>query len=356
MSGFKISIIAPAYNEAQNLKLLFNEITAVCEKENYDAEIIFVDDGSTDDTPQTLARLAPLKYIRLTKNAGQSAALDAGIKAAKNDFIALLDADGQNDPADIPAMLAYLLKNNLDLVCGWRKKRRDNFSKRFLSRGAYVLRQILINDKIHDSGCTLKVFRRRCFDDLTLTDGMHRFIPAMLIMRGFKVGEIEVRHRPRTRGVTKYNWRRIIKGFKDMLRLSFLRFSGKAFLTETALYIAAGLATTAVNLGLFHLFLLTAGYKAANLGAVVIAKIFAYAVNKKFVFKAQSATKKDAAREAGRFFAATVFTGLVDYLGLILLVEAFGAGVIISKYALAFLVIILNYLMRKIYVFKGSGK
>lgn len=216
-----ISVVVPVYNEEGNVAELHREIKEVCEKSGYDYEIIFINDGSTDGTDKICRKLIPLKYICLRKNFGQTAAMDAGIKAATKELIVTMDGDGQNDPADIPNMIDYLLEEDLDVVSGWRKNRKDNAMKRFVSRGANLLRYILIHDGIHDSGCSLKVYRKECFKGVNLYGEQHRFIPAILQIKGFKVGEMVVNHRPRTSGYTKYNWKRTIKGFVDMISVWF---------------------------------------------------------------------------------------------------------------------------------------
>lgn len=216
-----ISVVVPVYNEEGNVRELHKEILDVCRKENYEFEIIFVDDGSKDRTSEICRELKPLKYIRMRKNFGQTAAMDAGIKAAKYDYIVTMDGDRQNDPADIPNLIKYLEENDLDIVSGWRKNRKDTPLKKFTSRGANFLRGIIVKDNIHDSGCSLKIYKKECFDHITLYGEMHRFIPALLKIKGFEVGEIVVNHRPRTAGVTKYNWKRTIKGFVDMISLWF---------------------------------------------------------------------------------------------------------------------------------------
>ncbi|MBQ5734520.1 MAG: glycosyltransferase family 2 protein [Lachnospiraceae bacterium] len=218
---YRISVVVPVYNESGNVKELFREIKEVCVKENYTYEIIFVDDGSSDDTAKQCADLKPLKLIRFRRNFGQTAAMDAGIKAAQYDYIVTMDGDRQNDPADIPNMLKYMTENDLDVVSGWRKNRKDTVMKKFTSRGANFLRGIIVKDNIHDSGCSLKVYKRECFENLSLYGEMHRFIPALLKIKGFTVGEIVVNHRPRTAGVTKYNWKRTFKGFVDMISVWF---------------------------------------------------------------------------------------------------------------------------------------
>lgn len=216
-----ISIVVPIYNEEGNVRELHREIVEVCERERYTYEVIFIDDGSDDKTGRICKELAPLKYIRMRKNFGQTAAMDAGIKAAQYDYIVTMDGDLQNDPEDIPHLVQYLEEKDLDIVSGWRKNRKDSPMKKFTSRGANFLRGIIVKDNIHDSGCSLKIYRRECFDHINLYGEMHRFIPALLKIKGFTVGEIVVNHRPRTSGVTKYNWKRTIKGFVDMIALWF---------------------------------------------------------------------------------------------------------------------------------------
>ena len=218
---YRISVVVPVYNEEGNVAELHREIKEVCEANHYEYEIIFINDGSSDGTDKICRTLRPIKYIRLRRNSGQTAAMDAGIKAAKYDFIVTMDGDRQNDPADIPAMLEYLVKNDYDVVSGWRKDRKDTFMKRFVSRGANLLRHILVHDGIHDSGCSLKVYRRECFQGINLYGEQHRFIPAILKIKGFTVGEYVVHHRPRTSGRTKYNWKRTFKGFVDMISVWF---------------------------------------------------------------------------------------------------------------------------------------
>lgn len=218
---YRVSIVVPVYNEEGNVAELHREIREVCDQNKYDYEIIFVDDGSSDQTGKICRTLSPLKYIRLRKNSGQTAAMDAGIKASTKDYIVTMDGDRQNDPADIPGMLAYLEENDLDVVSGWRKHRKDTFMKRFVSRGANLLRHILVHDGIHDSGCSLKIYRKECFKGINLYGEQHRFIPAILKIKGFTVGEYVVHHRPRTSGKTKYNWKRTFKGFVDMISVWF---------------------------------------------------------------------------------------------------------------------------------------
>ena len=222
---FSLSIVVPVYNEEENIGKLFKEIKTICEKGidgiPFDYEIIIVNDGSTDKTDEVCRSLRPLTYIQFRKNYGQTSALDCGFKTASKELIVSLDGDGQNDPSDIPMMIRYLLEHDLDVVSGWRRGRNDTAGKRLVSRGANILRHLIIHDGINDSGCTLKIYRRECFENLTLYGEQHRFIPALLKIRGYRIGEMEVNHRPRTSGRSKYNFIRVFKGFLDMLSVWF---------------------------------------------------------------------------------------------------------------------------------------
>lgn len=224
MSGNQLylSVVVPLYNEEGNVKELHRRIHEALQKIGKSFEIIFIDDGSTDTTIDQVAGLTPLQLIRFRKNFGQTAAFDAGIKVARGEIIITLDGDLQNDPADIPLLLEKI-DSGYEVVSGWRHKRQDPLMKRFFSRGANLLRSILIKDGIHDSGCSLKAYRRECFNDMDLFGEMHRFIPALLALDGFRVTEVKVSHHPRIHGVTKYNWKRAIKGFVDMLFIWFWR-------------------------------------------------------------------------------------------------------------------------------------
>lgn len=217
-----LSVVVPLKNEAGNVLELHKRIFAALIALGRSFEIIFVDDGSTDATLAEARTCSPLTLIVFRKNFGQTAAFDAGIKQARGDIIITLDGDLQNDPADIPLLLEKI-DAGYDVVAGWRAKRRDSLEKIVFSRVANLLRKLLIRDRIHDSGCSLKAFRRECFKDVDLFGEMHRFIPAILELDGFRVTEVKVSHHPRVRGVTKYNWKRGLKGFVDMLSIWFWR-------------------------------------------------------------------------------------------------------------------------------------
>ncbi len=217
-----LSIVVPLYNEEGNVAELHKRIHEAVQKIGRPFEIIFIDDGSKDRTLEEAKKLSPLKLIAFRKNFGQTAAFDAGFKAARGEIIITLDGDLQNDPADIPLLLNKMAEG-YDVVSGWRFKRQDPLSKKIPSRIANILRKILINDHIHDSGCSLKAYKRECFRDVDLFGEMHRFIPAILELEGFKVGEVKVSHHPRIHGVTKYNWKRGFKGLVDMVSIWFWR-------------------------------------------------------------------------------------------------------------------------------------
>ena len=216
-----ISVVIPVYNEESNVAKLHEEIISVMTRIGRPFEVIFVDDGSSDQTVNVLRQLKPVRIVRFRRNFGQTAALDAGIKTSRGEYIVTLDGDGQNDPEGIPKLIHELESKELDVVSGWRKDRKDSWSKKHASKIAAYFRKFLINDGIHDSGCTLKVYRKECFDHVDLYGEMHRFIPAILKIKGFTVGEVVVAHRERGSGVTKYNWRRGMRGILDMVSVWF---------------------------------------------------------------------------------------------------------------------------------------
>lgn len=215
------SVVVPVYNEAGNAGPLYEEIKAELETLGKSHEIIFVNDASADGTLQELVAKKPITIISLRKNAGQSAAMDAGIKQASGSIIITMDGDGQDDPAHIKDLLDKL-DEGYDVVCAWRHKRRDSGFKRFISAGWRYLRNYLVDDGVHDAGTQFRVYKREVFEDFDLYGERHRFIPALMKWRGFRVAEVKVNHRPRVHGHTKYSWTKIFKGFSDMLYMWFL--------------------------------------------------------------------------------------------------------------------------------------
>ncbi len=215
-----VSIVVPLYNEEDNVADLQREVDAALAGVDY--ELVLVDDGSTDATVSRVATGGRVRLLCFEKNAGQSAAMHAGIHAALGTVVVTLDGDLQNDPADIPALLARL-QEGYDLVCGYRAKRKDTPFKRIQSRIANNVRRWFIGDGVRDTGCTLKAMRVECREALLPFNGMHRFIPALIANMGFKVTEMPVNHRPRTHGVSKYGFgNRAWRATMDMFGVRWL--------------------------------------------------------------------------------------------------------------------------------------
>lgn len=219
----RLSIVIPVYNEEDNLIPLHNELKDALKEKIH--EIIFIDDGSTDRTPEQLKQIQTddprVTIITFRSNFGQSAAMRAGFDHAKGDLIITMDADLQNDPHDIPALLAMRDEMDLDIICGWRQNRLDPAFKKLFSKIANAIRRSLTGESIHDSGCTLRVYTRESLKDLELYGELHRYIPALLLWKGYHVGEMKTSHRERAHGKTKYSWHRIIKGALDLLVITF---------------------------------------------------------------------------------------------------------------------------------------
>ena len=215
-----VSVVVPLFNEEENVPLLQAELARALADLDY--EIIFVDDGSTD---ATVARIAPGERVRVlpfAQNAGQSAAMYAGLHAARGATAVLIDGDLQNDPADIPKLLREI-EAGADLVCGYRAQRKDTVVKRITSRVANFVRSRFTNDGVRDTGCTLKAMRRECVGALVPFKGMHRFIPALVKGAGYRLVEIPVNHRPRQFGVSKYGLgNRAVRATVDMFGVRWL--------------------------------------------------------------------------------------------------------------------------------------
>ena len=221
-----VSVILPVFNESDNLEPLTQDIIAALEETGRTYEIIFVDDGSTDQSLNVLTALQKahpsVVVIEFRRNFGQTAALAAGLRAANGEVIVTMDADRQNDPRDIP-MLVQEIDRGMDLVCGWRHDRKDGLWLRLLpSRAANWLISTTTDVKLHDYGCTLKAMRRDVAKNLRLYGEMHRFIPAIASWYGVRMSEVKVRHHPRTAGVSKYGLSRTFRVLLDLLTVKFL--------------------------------------------------------------------------------------------------------------------------------------
>lgn len=215
-----VSVVVPLYNEAENVPILQAELTSALGELDY--EIIFVDDGSTDATVAAIAASPRIRVVQFAKNAGQSAAMYAGLHAAQGRVAVLIDGDLQNDPADIPTLLAEV-DRGADLVCGYRAVRKDTTVKRLTSRIANTVRSRFTKDGVRDTGCTLKAMRRECVHALVPFKGMHRFIPALIKGAGYKLVEVPVNHRPRKFGLSKYGLgNRAVRATVDMFGVRWL--------------------------------------------------------------------------------------------------------------------------------------
>lgn len=220
-----LSFVIPVFNEQDSLEELHREICAAMKMVEGDCEIVFVDDGSSDNSWNVMSRLAhgdgQVQCIRFRRNFGKAAALRAGAAAAQHSLIVTMDADLQDDPAEVPRMIEKLA-DDYDLVSGWKEVRQDPVGKRLPSKVFNWMVGFLTGVKLHDHNCGFKIYRREIFDDVKLYGEMHRFVPVLASARGYRVGELPVNHRPRTHGVSKYGWSRLPKGFLDLLTVSFL--------------------------------------------------------------------------------------------------------------------------------------
>jgi dolichol-phosphate mannosyltransferase len=219
-SSPEISVVVPLFNEEESISILQTELRTALSGLDY--EILFVDDGSVDRTPERIEAAPNIRLIRFEKNAGQSAAIYAGLAATRGATVVIIDGDLQNDPGDIPRLLAEIT-NGADLVCGYRIKRQDTMMKRLTSRIANTVRSRYTKDGVRDTGCTLKAMRRECVSALFPFKGMHRFIPALIKAAGYRLVEIPVNHRPRRFGQSKYGLgNRALRATIDMFGVRWL--------------------------------------------------------------------------------------------------------------------------------------
>ncbi len=225
-----LSMVIPVYNEVESLAELHQEIDEVAEREGYDFELIFVDDGSTDGSWQVIEQLAAkddrVRGIRFRRNFGKAAALDAGFNAARGETVLTLDADLQDDPHEIPRFLAKM-DEGFDVVSGWKKVRHDPWHKVGPSRVFNRMVGWLTGVHLHDHNCGFKSYRREIFNEVRLYGELHRFVPVLAHARGWRVSEIVINHRPRKHGHSKYGVKRIVKGFLDLLTVYFLTGFGQ---------------------------------------------------------------------------------------------------------------------------------
>ena len=222
-----LSVVFPVFNEEENLPILLGEIAAALHGSPWSWEVISIDDGSSDGSLQVLRNLQgqypSLRIITFEKNSGQTAALDAGWRAARGTFVVSLDADLQNDPADIPPMMRRLQETGNDMVIGVRVNRHDTWSRRMQSKIGNGVRNWITRDRITDTGCSLKLVRRQAVEGLQLYTGMHRFLPTLVRLQGYTVMEMPVNHRARKFGVSKYGaMNRAFRGLADCLAVRWM--------------------------------------------------------------------------------------------------------------------------------------
>jgi dolichol-phosphate mannosyltransferase len=222
-----LSVVFPVYNEEENVPMLLDEIRQALDGKGWNYEMVAVDDGSTDRSLEVLrqsrARHPMLRVLALEKNTGQTAALDAGWRAARGTYVVSLDADLQNDPADIPGMIRKVEESGADMVIGVRVNRQDTWSRKIQSKIGNSVRNWITGDRITDTGCSLKLARREAIEPVRLFTGMHRFLPTLVRYAGYKVIEMPVNHRPRRFGVSKYGaMNRAFRGLADCMAVRWM--------------------------------------------------------------------------------------------------------------------------------------
>jgi len=222
----EISVVVPVYNEEGNLPVLIPALVEVLKNLGRSYEMIFVDDGSSDESRRILKEMASehasLRILRFKENRGLSTALVAGMREARGEIIVTLDSDLQNDPADIPRLLEYL--DRYDMATGWRQKREDTWLKKISSKIGNLVRNWVSGENIQDSACTLRAFKKECIQEIPVFNGMHRFLSTLVKMRGFGIIEVPVAHHPRRFGKSKYNIRnRMVRSFIDLLAVRWMK-------------------------------------------------------------------------------------------------------------------------------------
>jgi dolichol-phosphate mannosyltransferase len=220
-----LSVVVPVYNEERSVELLYDEVASALDPLERAWEVVFVDDGSTDGSFGALTRLHArtpnVRVVRLRRNFGKAAALAAGFAQAGGDVIVTIDADGQDDPAEIPRLLAKL-DEGFDLVSGWKTRRRDPWRRRFLSRVFNAVTGWISGVRLHDMNCGLKAYRADVVRGLALYGELHRFLPVLAYERGYRIAELPVNHRPREHGHSRYGLERYLRGFFDLITVTFM--------------------------------------------------------------------------------------------------------------------------------------
>jgi glycosyltransferase involved in cell wall biosynthesis len=287
LAEVEVSIVVPLFNEQDNLRPLYQQLTETLAA-TYNYEVIFVDDGSTDKSYAVLTDLAKrdpkVRVIRFRKNFGQTAALSAGFDHARGKIIVAIDADLQNDPADIPKMITKL-NEGFDVVSGWRKKRHDNAITRLLpSIIANWLIASITGVKLHDFGCTLKTYRREVLAETKLYGEMHRFIPALASWSGAKISEIVVNHRPRTKGAAKYGLGRTFKVILDLITVKFLgSFSTKPIYIFGGLGLATALGAIVCGLAVLYQKFISSQHLSMNRNPLLVLTALLIATTIQFI-------------------------------------------------------------------------
>src|SRR3972149_1237794 len=268
MSEIDLSVVVPFFNEEANLKRLHNELLGVLGRLKIRCEIVYVDDGSMDESKKTLIRVierkvsqTKIKLVSFNRNFGQTAAVVAGIDNSSGELVSFLDADLQNDPHDIPRFLKKL-EEGYDAVFGWRKQRKDASFRSFLSRSANKVINLVFSYPYHDVGCSARVVNRQFLKSLQLYGELHRIMPVLVYLKGAKIGEIVVKHRPRAGGQSKYGFNRIVKTLIDIITVKFISSYG----TKPA-YVFGSFGLMSMALG-FLAIILTA-YQKIFLGVFV---------------------------------------------------------------------------------------
>jgi glycosyltransferase involved in cell wall biosynthesis len=245
-----ISVVIPVHDEERSVALLYDELRSALEPVGKDWEAIFVDDGSTDGTFAALTRLHSemenVRVVRLRRNFGKAAALVAGFDQARGDTVVTIDGDLQDDPAEIPRLLAKL-DEGFDLVTGWKTRRRDPLSRRILSRVFNTVTSRFSGVRLHDMNCGLKAYRAEVVHGLRLYGELHRFIPVLAHYRGFRIAELPVNHRPREHGSSRYGIERYLRGFLDLLTVSFI---GRYRHRPLHLFGGLGFALATIGIGI----------------------------------------------------------------------------------------------------------